>query len=427
MIDHDLLKKADPITGRRMVELMAAGCLSLTYSSTAFAAKGSSSLKGGGKAKSLITIYASGGMSHVDSFDIKEANKAANSKSDPIKTKANGIRVGKYFKSMAKYMDSCALVNSMQHNLGVHIFAGYLTKTSYEKSATTVHPELGGWVSKHKPSRSGDIPPFVKIGGGTLGNGFFPGKYGALPIGDPNAGVKNVRLPNGINKDLFNDRLDLTNAMNSEFSKKLSNTMTKDYHTAYEDAVKLMNSKDLEVFNLSKVSAKTRETYGKNSFGTSCLLARRLVEKGINSVSLNLGGWDDHYGIYEYYGERSAKLDQGVGALIGDLKERGLLDTTIIAIMTEFGRDANINGQGGRGHNPRGYTQILAGGGIQGGQQYGSTDKMGQSAVKNIVSPGDFHATIGYAMGIDTNFVEMSPTGRPFTLGNKGKPITALF
>ena len=427
MIDQNILKKADPITRRRMVELMAAGCLSLNFSSTAFAANGRSQIKGGGKAKSLITIYASGGMSHVDSFDIKEANKDANRNSEPIKTNASGIRVGKYFKNMAKHMDSFALVNSMQHTLGVHLFASYMTKTAYEKSSTIVHPELGGWISKHKKSRSGDIPPFVKIGGGNLGNGFFPGQYGALPIGDPNAGVKNIRLPQGISKKLFDDRLDLTNAMNKEFDKTLSNTMTKDYHTAYEHAVQLMSSKDLEVFNLSKESKKTKELYGNNSFGTSCLLARRLVEQGVNSVSLNLGGWDDHAGIYEYYGKRSETLDKGVGALIGDLKQRGLLDTTIVAVMTEFGRDANISGQGGRGHNPRGYTQLLAGGGIKGGQQYGSTDKIGQTAIKNIVSPGDFHATIGYALGIDTKMIEMSPTGRPFTLGNKGKPITALF
>lgn len=429
MINSDSLHKADGQTRRDAVKMLAAKCLGLNLvsnlPSTASAATGS----GGGQAKSLIIINFAGGISHVDSFDIKEANNEANRNCEPIKTSADGIRVGKYYHRMAEHMDRIAVINSMQHALGIHGDAAYLMKTAYERRSTITHPELGAWMSKYCEHRSGDIPPFIKMGakGGGLGAGFLPGKFGALPIPDPSKGVSNSSLPRGVTNDRFDNRMNLTEKLNQEFGDTLTTRLTDNYSEAYAHAVKLMRSEDLEVFDLNRESNKTREDYGKNQFGYGCLLARRLVERGVGCVTIGNGGWDDHSNIYDEFGKRSNTVDQGIAALMSDLRSRGLLESTLVAFTTEFGRDAKLRSDGGRGHNPRGYTCMLAGGGIQGGQKYGTTDQMGQTAVENIVSPADFHATIAYALGLSTEVVEMSATGRPFTLANKGKPVTALF
>ena len=425
-MDKQILNQADVATRRHFVKMLAANFLALNFVSKLPAQANPTA--GGGKAKSLILIRFGGGLSHVDSFDIKEANTEANRASEPIKTNADGIRLGKYFKGMANHMDRFALINSMQHTQGVHFAAGYLMSTGYLRRGTVTHPEMGAWISKYAERRSGDIPPFIKLGAKSgLGAGFFPGQYGALPIPDPRAGITNSRLPTGVTQPQFQKRFSLTESLNQEFEKTRSSTLTKNYHQAYANAVNLMGSKDLAVFNIAKESPQVKEDYGENQFGASCLLARRLVEHGVGCVTLGTGGWDDHGGIYDEFETRAGTADQGIAALMSDLRARGLLDSTLVAITTEFGRDAHINKQGGRGHNPRGFTCLLAGGGIQGGQKYGSTDEKGQTAIENIVTPEDFHETMGFALGLPTEQVEMSPTGRPFTIGNKGKPVTALF
>lgn len=423
----DSIQKADGQTRRQAIKMLAAQCLGLNLISNLSTASAATPL-GGGKAKSLIIIKFGGGISHVDTFDIKEANREANNRSEPIRTSADGIRVGKYFSRMGKHMDRMALIHSMQHSQGVHYDASYLMSTAYLRRGTVVHPELGAWISKYGERRSGDIPPFIKLGAKSgLGAGFFPGEYGALPIPDPSRGITNSKLPKGVPGSRFQNRFDLTKSLNKEFEKVRSTKLTDNYHEAYANAAKLMSSRDLEVFDLNKESAKTKETYGKNQFGYGCLLARRLVERGVGCVTIGNGGWDDHANIYDEFATRSDVADRGIAALLSDLRSRGLLDSTLVALTTEFGRDAKIGRTGGRGHNPRGYTCMLAGGGIQGGQKYGATDEMGQTAIENIVSPQDFHATIAYAMGLDSELVEMSSTGRPFTIGDKGKAITALF
>ena len=425
----NFLHKADGRTRREAVKMLAAQFLGLNMISRLSAAPAAPvKTAGGGKAKSLIIINFSGGISHVDTFDIKEANKEANGQAQPIKTNADGIRIGKFFSRMGDHMDCIALIHSMQHAQGIHYDASYLMNTAYLRRGTVVHPELGAWISKYAERRSGDIPPFIKLGAKSgLGAGFFPGKYGALPIPDPSGGISNSRRPADVTDDRFMNRFSLTQSLNQEFNQVLKTELTDNYHEAYVNAVKLMNSKDLEVFDLNKESEKTKEAYGQNSFGFGCLLARRLVERGVGCITLDNGGWDDHANIYDEFATRSDVADRGISALLGDLRSTGLLDSTLVAFTTEFGRDAKIGKSNGRGHNPRGYTCMLAGGGIRGGQKYGATDELGQNAVEDIVRPEDFHATIAHALGLSTEVVEVSPSGRPFTLSNKGTPVAALF
>ncbi|MEO0417040.1 MAG: DUF1501 domain-containing protein, partial [Verrucomicrobiota bacterium] len=221
----DFLNKSNGRTRRDAVKVLAAQCLGLNLVSNFPAATTTAS---GGKAKSLIIINFAGGISHVDSFDIKEANREANRNCEPIKTNADGIRIGKFYPRMAKHMDCMAVINSMQHALGIHGDAAYLMKTAYERRSTITHPELGAWMSKFSEHRSGDIPSFIKMGakGGGLGAGFFPGKYGALPIPNPAEGVSNSSLPKGVTNDRFNKRMSLTEKLNHEFSNTLTTGLT---------------------------------------------------------------------------------------------------------------------------------------------------------------------------------------------------------
>ncbi|MCH2208432.1 MAG: DUF1501 domain-containing protein [Lentisphaerales bacterium] len=424
----DLFLKSDEMTRRHMVKGLAAGLLGLNFVPE-IAAKSTTALKGGGKAKSVIFINVAGGLSQVDSFDIKEHNKDANKASEPMKSNADGIQVGKYFKGMAKHMEKFAAINSMCHTQGTHHHATYLTLTSYESRGTVAHPELGAWASKLGGKGAEAIPPFIKIGNsGDAGRGFFSSQYSALPVKDPTKGIQFVKTPKDLSEGEFKKRISYMNMLNKEYEAKMKNNITNDYSNIYDQALKMMTSKDLAAFDLNQEKDLTRERYGKNEFGNSCLLARRLVQKGVRFMSMNHGGWDDHYGIYNEMADRAVSLDQGVAALMSDLRSLGLLDSTLVVFTSEFGRGAELNRQVGRGHNPSGYTSLIAGAGVKGGQKYGKTDKMGGVAVEKKVHPADLNATIAYAMGLPIDHIEYNETGRPFQVGNKtGKPLTELF
>jgi uncharacterized protein (DUF1501 family) len=424
----NLLNHLDDHSRRSFLQNMAKGLLAVNIVPGLASAEEQIIAQGGGKAKSVIMIRVLGGLSHVDSFDIKEANKDAMQAAAPIKSSADGIRVGKFFPKMARHLDKFAVINSMFNTQGAHNPAQYLMSTGYEPRGTVTHPDLGGWVNRLAPRASGDIPSYVKVGEAKgQGCGFLGSKYAALPVASASQGLADISRQRGLSKQAFDKRLSLMNQINQIYEKKVKSATTDSYHLIYKDAVKLMQSKDLDVFDISKESKSTKELYGENEFGQGCLLARRLVEKGVRCVEVSHDGWDFHYGLYEDIVEVAPSLDQGVAALIADLRVRGLLDTTLIAFVTEFGRSPEINSRVGRNHHPVAYTCMLAGGGVKGGQTYGKTDTMGSKVIENKVKVPDFNATIGYAMGLPLTHVEMSPEGRPFKMADKGKPITSIF
>jgi len=316
----------------------------------------------------------------------------------------------------------------MTNTQGAHREAQYLMRTGYERRGTVMHPNLGAWVSKLASNTSGSIPSYLKVGEiDSLGAGFFSSKYAALPIAEPSKGLQYIKRLSDLDKNAFERRLSLLDKVNKEFEKKVSHQSVAAYRQAYHDAVELMNSKDLEVFDLNKENKATHASYGEDTFGKSCLLARRLVEKGVRFVELSHKDWDDHYGIYTEFPERAPTFDQGLAALMEDLKQRGLLDTTLVVVATEFGRNPELNDRDGRNHFPSAYTCMLAGGGVKGGQLYGKTDKLGKEVIENKVKVVDFNATIAHAMGLPLDHVETSPEKRPFKIADHGKPITAIF
>jgi arylsulfatase A-like enzyme len=332
---------------------------------------------------------------------------------------------------MAQQMDKVAVINSMNSTQGAHAQGRYYMHTSYFMRGTIEHPDLGAYSSLLLAPSNGLLPNNVKIGGNSsgLGGGFLESKYAAVPIGDPEAGLQHSQLPNRITESRFERRLARVRQMNKQFGKQYDTKAVRAYAGMYDDAVKLMKSEDLQAFDLTLESAATRARYGDDKFAQGVLLARRLVEHDVRYVEVDYGGWDTHTDNFTRVAEKGAVLDRAMGALLADLSERGLLNETLVVLATEFGRTPEIvtDRNNGRNHYPKAFTCLLAGGGIRGGQRWGKTDNAGREVIDDQVTVPDFNATIAHALGLSLKKKVYSPTKRPFTVADKGKPLSNLF
>jgi hypothetical protein len=381
-------------------------------------------------ARSVIFLYMAGGMTHIDTFDPKPENKDVMGETTAIGSSADGIQLGHWLPRTAKQMHLASLVRSLNTNQGAHEQANYLLHTSYQKRGTIIHPSLGSWITKARGNLNPTLPANIRVNGGSniLGAGYFEKKYGPLPLGNPSAGIQNVKKAKYVDENLYNERLDITKSFNENFSNKFPQKKVRAYTDLYDDAVKLMRSKDLDAFNLSKESQEIRDAYGDNNFGQGCLLARRLVENNVRFVEVNYGGWDMHNDVFGSLETKGAVLDQGLATLLNDLEIRGLLSETMVVVASEFGRSPEVKaGRVGRDHHPAAFSSLLAGGGAKRGYVYGKSDKRGHYAEENGVGMEDLNATIARAMGLDTEKVILSPSGRPFKVAHDGKPITDIF
>jgi uncharacterized protein (DUF1501 family) len=221
-------------------------------------------------------------------------------------------------------------------------------------------------------------------------------------------------------------RRDLAGALDAEFQAKWDTRGVKAYADMYDDAVRLMKSEDLVAFDLTKEPEELRKSYGKDTFGQGCLLARRLVEHGVRFIEVSFGSWDTHTANFINTPRLCDTLDTALTALVTDLEQRGMLDSTMIVVSSEFGRTPKINQNQGRDHYPI-FSSVLFGGGIKGGVTYGATTPDGAGIAADKVGPPDLNATIGYALGLPLDQVIFSPSKRPFTVADKGQPLTHLF
>ena len=386
--------------------------------------------KFGGTAKAVIYLYMNGGMSHLDTFDTKPGAETQGPV-ESIKTSADGVMISEFFPTLAKQMHNVAIVNSMNSQQGAHGQGRYFMHTSYPKRGTIQHPDLGAWSSRMLEQSNRTLPANVKIGGSSsgLGAGYFESEHSALPIGDPEAGLQHSQLYKDVTGGRFATRLKKLNSMNTAFTKRFDIKQARAYASMYDEAVSLMKSKDLAVFDLTQEKDEVRDRYGRGKFGQGCLLARRLVENGVKFIEVDDGGWDSHGNNFEQVETKGAILDKALAALLADLEASGLLETTLVVVATEFGRTPKIfaERENGRNHYPQAFTCLLAGGGIKGGIKYGKTDKEGREIVENKVSVTDFNATIATCMGLSLTKKVVSPSGRPFTVADDGNVVADLF
>jgi len=392
------------------------------------AGAGASSLKQIPTAKRVIYLYMNGGMSHLDTFDPK-ATPDVMGPTKRIDTKVDDLKLTDNLPLLSRHAEKFAIINSMSSTQGAHKQGNYFMHTSYELRSSIRHPAMGAWLLKFNGRGNPSIPGSVMIGNDSShpGAGFFESSLSPLMIRDPEGGLQNSAMNKGMTEDRFNFHRSLAEKLDVPFVEKYDQKNVRAYTDMYDDAIKLMRSKDLTAFDLAAESETMKERYGKNPFGHGCLLARRLLEYGVNFVEVSMGGWDTHNSNFVNVPEQARILDTALSALLSDLERRGLLDDTLVVLATEFGRTPEINTNEGRDHHPKAFSCLLAGGGIKGGTVYGKTNERGSEIVENAVKVQDFNATIGYALGLPLDQVLYSPSMRPFTLADKGQPVVALF
>lgn len=425
------LNQLDELSRRKFIQYTAKAFLGLGMSAGMHNLLGAEQRLKMDSAKSLIYIYLDGGMSHIDTFDLKPDWE----QQGPVKgiaTNVTGLKFSAHLPMLARHADKLAIIRSMHSNQGAHDQGQYFLHTSYEPRGGIQHPGLGAWLNKLSGDTLSTLPGNIRLGSRNNlpgGCGFLDTKYDPLHLGNPYNGVPHARLHSKLNPEDFNQRIELVKLLDLSFERQYASKALQAYTDVYKDAIKLMESDDLQAFDLNREPQKLQAAYGveQSQFAASCLLARRLVESGVKCVQLTSSGWDTHSNNHAGVESRCNEIDRPIAALLDDLASRGLLEETLVVIGTEFGRAPVIDQNLGRNHHPQAFTCILAGGGIQGGQVYGATDERGHSVVDNVVSIPDFNATIAYALGLPVDQVFYSASGRPFKVAGQGQPVLGLF
>lgn len=429
-----MLRKLDDINRRRFVEFAAKSALGVSVLpfmngfSTAAQEKALAAASGG-KAKRLIYLFMNGGMTHLDTFDLKPGHENQG-QTRGIATNVAGAQISEFLPTLAGQFDKMAVIRSMYTQTGDHEAGEYLMRTSYEQIATERHPSLGPWMQQFKGRQNKSLPDTVLISAPARhpGAGFFDPTFSPLPIGDPNRGLENTKPPEYLTAASFDKRQALIDGFDRKFRDRYPLRNVKQYSDFYTEATSLLTSGELKAFDLNEEKPEDRDRYGRSAFGQGCLLARRLVESNVQCVEVTCGGWDMHNSIYNNatLPTGAGVLDRGMGNLLKDLADRKLLDDTLVVLTTEFGRSPVINYNAGRDHHPAVFSSVLAGGGIKGGQFYGKSDAAGHGVDQDGVAPADFNATIATALNLPLDKIVHSPTGRPFKVAHDGKVLSKL-
>ena len=398
----------------------------------------------GQKPVNCILIWLDGGPSHYESFDPKPgAPSDIRGIFQDIATSVPGIRFSEAVPELAKVADKATVIRSVchkdpNHGGGNHyLMTGSPTPVPVACGAyVTFHPSFGSVVSWQRGQRQG-LPPYVSIPSVTRSGGpnFLGGKHSAFVIdGQPNSAdfkVRDVVLPSEISEGRATSRRELRGALDSmaRYADRLADDPAVTFDQYLQQSVNLVLSSPAQAaFDLSREDKKVRDEYGRNDFGQRLLMARRLVEVGVSWVTVNSGGWDHHTKLFEAYkGDSVRNMDRGVAALIRDLDQRGLLDSTMVVLLGEFGRTPKVNKDAGRDHWPHAMSILMAGGGCPRGAVVGATDAKGYAASEAVYRPEDFAASLYLKMGIDPNQVLHTNTGRPVQLVNNGRRIREIF
>lgn len=428
-----------PASRRDFINAGSLGFLGLTLSEYLSAA--SEKAPAGAKANSVILFWLEGGPSHIDTWDPKP-----NSNFKPISTNVAGIQVSELLPKMAKKMDKFALVRSMHTRGTDHPQATHYVVTGHEINPAMQFPSFGSIITKELGPRNA-VPAHVLVPKWDRGRqyedyfraSFIGGDYDPMCIPDPSRPgfeVTDLSLPKSVSEASVESRSAFLSAVDRRYRRLNETADHANLDTFTSQAWKMILTPAVrDAFDLSKEPEKLKERYGKDSVGQSLLLARRLVEAGsrfVTAAGYHSNSWDTHSNNDTSHRDRlSPPLDRSLTALVDDLEERGLLSTTLVIAMGEFGRTPMINPNLGRDHWPNCWSLALAGGGIKTGQVVGSSDEKGYNVASRVVTMGDLYATIYKLLGIDWRKEYMSPIGRPVKIANSledrtGEPVTEL-
>jgi hypothetical protein len=389
------------------------------------------------RAKSVILVFLGGGLSHHDSFDMKpDAVEQIRGKYQSIATNVAGLHVCELLPKTAQVMNKVTLVRSGTHENDHHETATNWVLSGRFGTPFGDHPAIGAVVA-HETGFDGVVPPYVAVPRNPsftweLGKSvWLGGRCESFKAGNPNDAnyrVRDLAAPQNATPEVLERRKSLLAAVGQLSDRVKRNDQLETYDEFSRKAAEMVLSPQAQAaFAMDREETKTRDEYGRHEFGQSALLARRLVENGVRFVTINYGGWDHHGEIFKGLDAKLPEFDQGYSSLIRDLDQRGLLDSTLVLAMGEFGRTPKVNDKAGRDHWGRAGSMLWAGAGVGRGQVIGSTDKNGAFVTNRPISPADVAWTVYDSLGIDPAKELITPEGRPVSILAEGARISELF
>jgi hypothetical protein len=396
------------------------------------------------KAKSVIHVYLQGGFAHMDSFDPKpDAPAEYRGILQPVKTKLAGVQFSEHMAKTAEVADKLTVIRSMSHTEVDHSRGEHSMFTGYRPSPALTYPSIGS-VTAHEYGPRHDMPPYIVVptagsqylGSGYLSNQFGPFALGADP-GRPGFSVRDLSLPQGVDEGRFATRKEWKELVDDHFAKTQKDDALDTMDSFYKRAYGMLASPTVrDAFSLKGETEETKKLYGmtgltgplgfRNGGAARFLIARRLVEAGARFVTLTFGAWDTHAYHYKGIEIQMPLLDIALAGMLTDLDRRGMLDSTLVVVNSEFGRTPKVNAGGGRDHWPRVFSVVMAGGGVKRGQVYGASDALAAEPAKDSLGVEDYAHTLYHLLGIDAKKDLMSPGNRPQQIVMNGKVVKAL-
>jgi uncharacterized protein (DUF1501 family) len=388
-------------------------------------------------AKACIVLWMSGGPSQTDTWDLKTESKNGGPYKE-LATAVPGIKISEHLPKLAAAAKDLGIIRSMTTKEGEHGRATQLLHTGQLPSEAVAYPALGSLWAKQLGDPEHDLPGYVTISpggfGANIGAGFLGPQFAPMAVSgvsdNPNAranlSIDYLKPDRAVAATDQDERRKMLADLQGDFEKRHGGAAAKAHAAAYRKAQRMIDTEAKGGFRLDEEPAALRDRYGRNRFGQGCLLARRLVERGVSFVEVTLEGWDTHGDNFTQVKQLSETLDPAYATLLADLKDRGMLANTLVVWMGEFGRTPKINPQAGRDHFPVAWSTVLAGAGVKGGRVVGKTDKDGMTVADRPVSVSDFLATVFTAVGVDPAAENRTWDGRPIPLVKGGTAVEEL-
>jgi hypothetical protein len=376
--------------------------------------------------RACILLWMGGGPSQFETFSPKPDHENGGG-TKAISTNVAGIQIAETLPRVAGIMNELAIIRSMTSKEGSHPRASFLLHHGYLPMGGVKFPTLGSNVAHQISDPSFDLPSFVRIGGrrnDAGGGGFLGVDYDPFVLQNPDREPENTQP--ATRDERYARRLAMLDRLEADFGAVEGADIVADHRKLIRKSSDMILSPRMDAFDLSRESDSMRDAYGRTQFGAGCLLARRLVEAGVTFVEVNLEGWDTHDDNFNRVAQRNAMIDQPMAQLVADLRQRGMLEHTLVIWMGEFGRTPRINARAGRDHYPRAFNIVLAGGGVRGGQVVGQTDAGGVEVTDRPVTVPDLFRTVYTSLGIDADQENLSRAGRPIKLVDGGEVIREL-
>ena len=416
----DVRVSADGVVSRR-------GFLRIAGSATVLGVAGRLSAHAGELQKqnrACILLWMAGGPSQFETLDPKPG-APTQGPTKAIATAVPSIQIAEHMPRMAGMMKDLALIRSMTSREGNHGRATYLLHTSYPPSGGITHPGFGPLVAQQLGDADFELPQVVSISGNSVGSSFLGVKYSPFVVTDPNSQPDNLLPP--VRPERLERRLGLMKDLEAPLARTGVAPLVRDHATLYDQTARMALSPRVQAFDVAREPEKIRDRYGRSAFGQGCLMARRLIEAGVSFVEVQSGGWDTHSDELKSLKKLIPPVDQATATLVADLKDRGLLERTLVIWMGEFGRMPRVNLAAGRDHFPQAFSLALAGAGVRGGQVIGATDANGEAVAQRPVTVPDLFCTFCKALKIDPRFENQSNVGRPLPIVEGGKSVDEVF